>query len=54
MGQLNVKKLHQNWIIKVFHIFIMTGLHMFHVVLFFYYLKQNNLHKFIYLIGLQI
>lgn len=54
MEQLNVKKFHQNWIIKIIDVFIITGLHMFNVVLFFYYLKQNNLHKFIYLIGLQI
>lgn len=28
MGQLNVKKLHQNWIIKVSNVFITTGLHI--------------------------
>ena len=49
MEQLNVKKFHQNWIIKIIDVFITTGLHMFNIVLFFYYFKKNNLHKFIHL-----
>lgn len=41
MEQLNVKKFHQNWIIKIIDVFITTGLHMFNVVLFFYYFKKK-------------
>ena len=54
MEQLNVKKFHQNWIIKLIDAFITTGFHMFNVDLFFYYFQHSYLHKFIYLICSQI